>query len=399
MSRRIRQMPTAVVIVALALIAWGALAGFVAGAPNPAGEALPAAAASPATRAGSDVSVIYLPLIKSGFTELATGAATPTLAATGTATASPSATPTATRTATPTLAATGTATGSPSATPTATRTATPTLAATGTATGSPSATPTATRTATPTLAATGTATGSPSATPTATRTATPTLAATGAATASPSATPTATRTATATPVDTTEPDTFLISGPPPQAYGSSAIFEFYGSDPESGIAGFDCQVDNTPWLVCNYSPVIWFGLNVGPHRFYVRARNNAGLVDHSPSTWDWTTVATPTPTRTPSRTPTRTATPVDVTAPDTTITSGPASTTFTSLASFQFSGSDSGSGVSHFMCQLDSQAVTVCTSPAAYNVTVGAHQFRVWAVDKAGNIDPTPALWAWTRVL
>jgi subtilase family serine protease len=117
---------------------------------------------------------------------LASPSPTPSSTRTATATPTRTATPTTTRTATPTP--TGTPTATRTATPTATRTPTPTASPTATRT----ATPTATRTATPTATRTATPTATRTATPTATRTATPTIAPTPTRTATPTATPYAT---------------------------------------------------------------------------------------------------------------------------------------------------------------------------------------------------------------
>ncbi|MET0557722.1 MAG: calcium-binding protein [Solirubrobacterales bacterium] len=45
-----------------------------------------------------------------------------------------------------------------------------------------------------------------------------------------------------------------------------------------------------------------------------------------------------------------------------------------------------------FICRLDSGAYRPCRSPRAYRVGVGKHTVRIVAVDVAGNLDPSPAL-------
>lgn len=87
----------------------------------------------------------------------------------------------------------------------------------------------------------------------------------------------------------------------------------------------------------------------------------------------------------------------DSTPPDTAIDSNPPNPTSSSSASFSFSGSDSGSGVTGFECNLDDGGFTACTSPQSYlGLAVENHTFQVRAVDGAGNVDPTPAFFAWT---
>ena len=85
---------------------------------------------------------------------------------------------------------------------------------------------------------------------------------------------------------------------------------------------------------------------------------------------------------------------VDTTAPNTSITSGPAdgSTTNNNDPSFAFSGSP-GADVDHFECRLNpGGSFSTCTSPRAYTDLADAtHTFEVRAVDAAGNADQTPA--------
>ena len=85
---------------------------------------------------------------------------------------------------------------------------------------------------------------------------------------------------------------------------------------------------------------------------------------------------------------------VDTTAPETTINSGPASPTTDANAAFTFSANESGST---FECALDGAAFATCASPANYSaLALGGHTFAVRARDMAGNIDGTPATYAWT---
>ncbi|HWH92560.1 MAG TPA: LamG domain-containing protein [Baekduia sp.] len=85
--------------------------------------------------------------------------------------------------------------------------------------------------------------------------------------------------------------------------------------------------------------------------------------------------------------------PADTTAPDTTITSAPASGTSTS-ASVAFSASESGST---FACKLDAGTYAACTSPKALSgLAAGSHTFSVRATDAAGNVDASPATATWS---
>ncbi len=49
-----------------------------------------------------------------------------------------------------------------------------------------------------------------------------------------------------------------------------------------------------------------------------------------------------------------------------------------------------------FRCRLDRRPTTTCTSPRGYRVGIGPHAFRVFAIDRAGNADPSPALYRFT---
>ncbi len=84
----------------------------------------------------------------------------------------------------------------------------------------------------------------------------------------------------------------------------------------------------------------------------------------------------------------------DTTPPDTTITDGPKKKTKKKRAKFEFNGTDARA-VAAFQCSLDGAAFAPCSSPFTTKVKKGKHEFRVRAVDAAGNVDPTPASYDW----
>lgn len=95
----------------------------------------------------------------------------------------------------------------------------------------------------------------------------------------------------------------------------------------------------------------------------------------------------------------------DTTPPDTLLSvatdgngsavNGGGSTLSTSVT-FTFSGSDAV-GVAGFQCSLDGSAYAPCSSPRAYPaLTRSRHVFRVRALDRAGNVDPSPVSLTWT---
>ena len=105
----------------------------------------------------------------------------------------------------------------------------------------------------------------------------------------------------------------------------------------------------------------------------MRAIDVAGNVDASPASFVFT---------------------VDMTAANTTITSSPPAASNSTSASFSFTASDAGPG---FECRLDSGAFADCSSSQSYSgLSETAHTFEVRAEDAAGNLDPTPATYAWT---
>ena len=86
----------------------------------------------------------------------------------------------------------------------------------------------------------------------------------------------------------------------------------------------------------------------------------------------------------------------DATAPSTTILTNPTNPTASTSATFTFSGTDTGTGVASFECELDGGGFSACASPATFNsLSDGGHTFQVRAIDNAGNVDATPDSFAW----
>ena len=50
------------------------------------------------------------------------------------------------------------------------------------------------------------------------------------------------------------------------------------------------------------------------------------------------------------------------------------------------------------MCKLDKGKFKSCSSPFKKKVDVGKHKFQVFAIDQAGNEDPSPAKAKFKRV-
>jgi Concanavalin A-like lectin/glucanases superfamily len=172
-------------------------------------------------------------------------------------------------------------------------------------------------------------------------------------------------------VDTSTPDTVLLSGPSGASASTAAAFSFVSPDAGAG-ATFQCSLDGAPFAPCT-SPREHGGLPAGAHVFAVRVRDSVGNLDPTPATRAWT---------------------VDLTPPTTTIASGPSGVVTVASASISFSASEPDAT---FACSLDGAPFAACTSPfLAEGLAQGAHTFTVRAIDAAGHVDPSPATRAWS---
>lgn len=170
------------------------------------------------------------------------------------------------------------------------------------------------------------------------------------------------------PPGVTPPQTKLVSGPPPLTNSATAKFTFASSS----TSDFDCQLDGGDWLTCDGGSQT-YNLPDGRHTFAVRARDGA-VVDPKPATSAWT---------------------IDTTPPHTVITAGPPSSTSNPTATFTYTSSEAGS---HFECNFHRLGWSAC-GVGFYSVTVdpGNWSVGIRAIDPAGNIDPNPPIWTWTR--
>ena len=106
----------------------------------------------------------------------------------------------------------------------------------------------------------------------------------------------------------------------------------------------------------------------------MRATDAAGNTDGTPASFSWT---------------------IDLTAPNTTIDSGPPAVDNDSTPTLAFSANEGGST---FECQIDGGSWASCSSPHTVSPALleGSHTFDVRAIDAAGNTDATPAGHTWT---
>ena len=176
-------------------------------------------------------------------------------------------------------------------------------------------------------------------------------------------------------VDTIAPDTAITSGPLQNSRTTDTTPTFGFSSTEANST-FECKLDGAAFGPCSgpgakHTPP---ALAEGQHTFRVRAIDPAGNVDGTAVIRSFV---------------------VDLTKPETTITSGPAegSTTADRTPTFGFSSNEASST---FECRIDGAAFAPCSGPGATHTTAslgdGQHTLRVRAKDGAGNIDSTPAV-------
>lgn len=87
------------------------------------------------------------------------------------------------------------------------------------------------------------------------------------------------------------------------------------------------------------------------------------------------------------------------TTPETTIVDGPVEGSQTASTSAQFSFKSSSPAKTEFYCSLDGSPPSRCKSRLVHSsLSVGSHRFTVYAVDRYGNRDLTPAERSWSVV-
>lgn len=86
------------------------------------------------------------------------------------------------------------------------------------------------------------------------------------------------------------------------------------------------------------------------------------------------------------------AVPSDTSPPNTRIVSGPPRIAFKHEAQFRFASSEAQSS---FQCKVDRKQWRGCRNPYKGTVKPGKHLFKVRAIDRFGNADPTPARFGW----
>jgi len=172
-------------------------------------------------------------------------------------------------------------------------------------------------------------------------------------------------------VDTSTPDTTLLSGPSGATSSNDATFTFLSPDAGPG-ATFQCSLDGASFSVCT-SPATYNNLSMGTHTFSVRVRDANGNLDPTPATRTWV---------------------IDATLPQTSITDAPSGTVALASAIIAFTANEADVT---YVCSLDGATPQPCTSPfSVTSLAQGNHSFTVAATDAAGNTDPSPATAEWS---
>jgi hypothetical protein len=170
--------------------------------------------------------------------------------------------------------------------------------------------------------------------------------------------------------DTIAPDTELVSSPTPRT--NMTVLTFTVTSNDAG-AVFEARADGSLFTIVPAT----FSLSTlgdGPHRIVIRARDAAGNIDASPVVVDVV---------------------IDRVAPDTMISGGPPSTTTSTTATFFLLAEDNA----FFETSLDGAPYAFVPTPQTLTgLAAGPHVLLARATDAAGNVDPTPATYAWTVV-
>ena len=182
-----------------------------------------------------------------------------------------------------------------------------------------------------------------------------------------------TMTATLDASDTTLPDTLITGAPLTVTSLTTANFTFGSTESSSSFA---CRLDLGAFTACT-SPTNYSGLSAGSHTFQVAATDSASNTDPTPASYTWT---------------------IDVTAPDTGITSGPSGTVTVGDATFNWTGSDNVTAPANlvYAYRLDPiepsfSAFGAATATTYTGLVTGTYTLYVKARDEAGNEDATPA--------
>jgi Putative metal-binding motif len=182
------------------------------------------------------------------------------------------------------------------------------------------------------------------------------------------------------PQNFTVVDTTLLSGPADFSPSNDGAFVVGTA---TGVS-VECAFDGAPLANCGTTSgdqltVPFTDLPDGAHTFTARARFDGDDFDRVALTRTWT---------------------VDTEAPDTSFDPaiGPRDGDVTTLFTATF-GIGASADTASLQCRLGSGAFAACSSPHSFaDLPFGQHRFEARAIDRAGNVDATPAGRTWTIV-
>jgi hypothetical protein len=137
-------------------------------------------------------------------------------------------------------------------------------------------------------------------------------------------------------------------------------------------ATFECSLDGAAFAACA-NPISYDGLAPGSSHVFAARAVSGGSPDPTPAVERFT---------------------IDLTPPDTTLSSGPEGETGSQEAEWTAAGSERNQFYesSGFLCRLDGQPARPCGASQQYaSLCQGPHTFASAAWDRAANVDPSPA--------
>lgn len=212
-------------------------------------------------------------------------------------------------------------------------------------------------------------------------------------------------------VDRLAPRIAVSQEPNSPEVGSPQRVAFSVTENESGLDRVQCQVDSAAFVDC-VSPVDNSSLQPGIHFFRIKARDKAGNEGLRTLSWETRLCQAGAKQICPisdgkgervcaadgrsySACQATECNPgfkliagqcKDDVAPDVAVQVKPDRLQSSESHRFEFTASDSASGLASVECQIDARPYEACSSPKIYNdIEPGAHQFRVRARDKAAN--------------
>jgi len=167
------------------------------------------------------------------------------------------------------------------------------------------------------------------------------------------------------------PVTTIEEKPANPTNSANAQFSF---EADPAAEGFECRLDLGAFTNCDAGSVEYTALTEGVHSFRVRGVNANGTGHTSLYSWS-----------------------VDLTAPTASFVATPSDPSPGKSVSFRYSSNEPGS---KFECKLEPPvaAFAPCdTQPKVFtDLADGSYEFKVRAVDKAGNIQGEPSSYSWT---